>query len=67
MLQVLAARDPAAPPMRLTGWIPETFRPPQIHIVQERPADAIMMVRPLGALSPALDGGEVVYWNLDVF
>jgi ribosomal protein S18 acetylase RimI-like enzyme len=68
ILQVMAARDPSAPPMRLHGWLPRSFRPPQIRIVHEQPAGEIMMVRPLGSRSPTLDeAGETVYWNLDVF
>jgi hypothetical protein len=66
ILQVLAARDPAGPPMRLRGWLPHTFRPPQFRIVQEEPSGDIMMVKSLGSPSP-LDGQPAVYWNLDVF
>jgi GNAT superfamily N-acetyltransferase len=72
ILQVLAARDPAASPMRLRGWLPQSFRPPQLRVVHEGPSRDIMMTRKLGSGSPALDGPlqegrEVVYWNLDVF
>ncbi len=68
ILQVMAAREPSAPPLRLHAWLPGSFRPPQIRIVHEQAASEIMMVRPLGSRSPTLDDtGEVVYWNLDVF
>lgn len=68
VLQVLAARQPAAPAMRLRGWLPRSLRPPQIRIVQESPAGDIMMVRDLGDASPALSStAEIAYWNLDVF
>ena len=68
ILQVLAARQPAGPQMRLRGWLPRSLRPPQIRISQEAPAGEIMMVRDLGLASPAISSSaEIVYWNLDVF
>ncbi len=68
ILQVLAAREPSAPAMRLHAWLPRSFRPPQIRIVHDQAASEIMMVRPLGSRSPTLDeAGETIYWNLDVF
>ncbi len=67
ILQVLAAREPAEPVMRLRGWLPPSFRPPQIRMVQEEQAGEIMMVKSIGKASPAFDGHAAVYWNLDVF
>lgn len=68
ILQVLAARQPADPAMRLRGWLPRSVRPPQIRIAREAPAGDIMMVREIGQASPAIStSAEIVYWNLDVF
>jgi GNAT superfamily N-acetyltransferase len=68
VLQVLAARQPAGPRMRLRGWLPRALRPPQIRVSQETPAGDIMMVRGFDEASPALHAiGEIVYCNLDVF
>lgn len=68
ILQVLSAREPAEPPMRLRGWLPRSLRPPQVRIALEAPPGDIMMIRDLGTASPAIDpGAEVVYWNLDLF
>jgi len=68
ILQVLSAREPSEPPMRLCGWLPRSLRPPQVRIAQEAPASDIMMVRDFGRASPGIDASaEVVYWNLDLF
>jgi hypothetical protein len=68
ILQVLAARQPGAPPMRLRGWLPRAVRPPQIRILDESPASDIMMVRDFDPASPAIHASaEIVYWNLDVY
>lgn len=69
MLQVLAARTPVEPVVRLTSWLPRTFRPPQIRIASEAPATDIMMLRPLGDAAPLTidDPARVVYWQADVF
>jgi GNAT superfamily N-acetyltransferase len=68
ILQVLAAREPAAPPMHLRAWLPRAFRPPQIRVVREDPSGDIMMIRTLGSGPPVLNvNQEAVYWNLDVF
>jgi hypothetical protein len=68
VLQVLAARHPADPQMRLRGWLPQSSRPPQIRVSQESGAGDIMMVRGFDEASPAVHAsGEIVYCNLDVF
>jgi GNAT superfamily N-acetyltransferase len=68
ILQVLAARAPAGPPMRLHGWLPLSIRPPQIRVLDQAPASDIMMGRDFDVASPAIHAsGEIVYWNLDVF
>ncbi len=65
MLQVLSARTPAEPPLRLTGWLPDSLRPPQLRILDEKPAEEIMMWRPLAGTDGP--GAPVVYWPIDVF
>jgi GNAT superfamily N-acetyltransferase len=65
MLQVLSARTPAEPPLRLIGWLPDSLRPPQLRVVADDPAPEIMMWRPIAG--PAPDRGEVVFWPIDTF
>ena len=68
MLQVLSARTPAEPALRLQGWLPLSFRPPQIRISDETPSPEIMMIRPIGdAPWPIDDPAGVVYWQADAF
>lgn len=67
MLQVLAAREPAEPVHRLTGWLPRDLRPPQLRIVDERPAGEIMMVRAIAPDAALPDPLGLVYWQADVF
>jgi GNAT superfamily N-acetyltransferase len=68
MLQVLSARTPAEPASRLQGWLPSSFRPPQIRITGETSSPEIMMIRPIGdAPWPIDDPATVVYWQSDAF
>jgi predicted N-acetyltransferase YhbS len=68
ILQVMAARHPADPQVRLRGWLPRSVRPQQIRVAHEAPAGDIMMVRDIGQASPALQArADVVYCNLDLF
>jgi hypothetical protein len=68
ILQTLAAREPSNGPLRLSTWLPDSIRPPQIEIVSETEAPEIMMVRPLGD-TPMFDlaGGPVIFWLTDLF
>jgi hypothetical protein len=70
MLQVLMARDPAERRPTLGGWLPVDLCPPQVRIVERRPAPDVMMILPLSARgtprSP-LSEREVLFWNSDVF
>jgi GNAT superfamily N-acetyltransferase len=68
ILQVLAARTPAEPVLRLTTWLPESFRPPQLRVIGSQPAAELMMYRPIGD-APALEttASPIVYWQTDVF
>ncbi len=68
ILQVMSARHPAEPQMRLRGWLPRSVRPPQIRIAHEAPAGDIMLVRDIDQASPAIQTtADVVYCNLDLF
>jgi hypothetical protein len=68
MLQVLAGRAPAEPFAPMRAWLPASFRPPQLRVVDESPAPEIMMIRPIGdAPLPGIDLSPVVYWQTAVF
>ena len=51
-------------PLRLNGWLPPGFCPPQLSIVRRAPARDVMMTR---GIDRALAAGEVAYWHGDVF
>ena len=65
MLQVLSARNPAEPALRLSGWLPDTLRPPQITVVGDDPSTEVMMWRALRGAAPA--SRPVVFWASDKF
>jgi len=68
MLQALAAREPAEAPLRVTGWLPASLRPPQVRVVLDESANDIMMVRSLVGDSKTLPVlTPSVYWPLDLF
>jgi GNAT superfamily N-acetyltransferase len=67
ILQVLAARTPSEPAYRLSAWLPQDLRPPQLQVMASEPAGEIMMMRPISADAPLPDSGGVVYWQADVF
>ncbi len=68
MLQVLAARTPAEGAFVLRGRLPRSFHPPQWRVVNETPAEELMMLRPCGDHDAiALEPDAVVYPSLDVF
>jgi N-acetylglutamate synthase-like GNAT family acetyltransferase len=68
ILQVLDARSPADPPMRLVARLPATLRPPQVRVLGDGPAADIMMIKPLGASTLTASTLEpAVYWMLDLF
>ena len=68
MLQVLLARDPAAPPPAIRAWWPPGFPvPPQVAIESRaEPAD-IFMVRSLRNHMRPLSSTDVYYWRSDYF
>ena len=68
LLQVLAAREPAARQMVLKGWLPAGFRPPQVRILEDTDASEVMMLRPLAGVASSSQGyTPVTYWQADVF
>ena len=67
MLQVLSARTPSEPPLRLSGWLPDSLRPPQLRVIDEHPATDIMMWRPINGQAPPAPGAPVIFWQLDKF
>lgn len=70
ILQVLLARDPAAPRPKIRAWLPPGFVPPQITIAAKRPSAEVMMVRPLTHAAESartLDADDIMYWRGDLF
>jgi hypothetical protein len=68
ILQVIAARTPAEPLPRLSGWLPSSIRPPQLIFHEATFPAEIMMVRPLQPLASSMhELPPVVYWQTDVF
>jgi predicted N-acetyltransferase YhbS len=69
MLQSIQARTPAEAPARLRAWLPAGWCPPQVRIVRSEPAAEVMMLRSLdeGSPVPALEVGDVRYWQADIF
>ncbi len=47
MLQALIAREPAEQRPSIRAWLPDTFLPPQVTIIGEKPSAETMMIRPL--------------------
>lgn len=69
MLQVLIARNPAAPPSLIRGWWPAPLRPPQLTLTTRPHAGEVMMLK---ALSPratpgALTAKDILYFHGDAF
>ena len=70
ILQVLLARDPAAPRPAIRAWLPPRFVPPQVTITRTRPSADVMMVRALTSAARAaetLGEDDVLYWRGDLF
>ncbi len=70
ILQVLIARDPAEHRAAICSWLPAGFRPQQIEVVGEAPAQEIMMVKALTRAGDAirtLRGEDLLYWRGDAF
>ncbi len=70
LLHALIAREPAAAPPLMMGWLPEGWLPPQLTIVSRAAAEQVMMIRPLpavGRIDPPLAPVDVHYWHGDAF
>lgn len=69
LLQVLRARTPAGPPLRVECFLPPGWLPPQVEVVERGIVREVMMVRPLkdGLLEPPLTDADVLYWHGDLF
>jgi hypothetical protein len=67
MLQVLQAREPSIRQEPIGAWLPASLRPPQVRVLRESPAAAIMMLRRLGPGSSQIPTAPVTYWQTDVF
>src|SRR5207253_2771686 len=70
ILQALIARDPAEARPAITAWLPPGFCPPQVTMVERRPASEVMMIRPLSARAKAarpIAAADVLYWRGDMF
>jgi hypothetical protein len=69
LLQALIARDPAAPPSVIRGWLPAAFVPPQATVVVQEISPVAVMAsligpQPSGAI---LRWSDTLYWSCDVF
>jgi GNAT superfamily N-acetyltransferase len=68
IVQVLAARHPTEPPVRLTGWLPASIQPPQLLLNRSVAAPEIMMIRPLLDVDSSSQApASAAYWQTDVF
>jgi GNAT superfamily N-acetyltransferase len=68
ILQAIAARNPAEPARRLTGWLPSSIRPPQLTVTDGLAPAEIMMIRPLRDEASSIQQLKpIIYWQTDVF
>jgi len=69
LLQVLRARTPAEPAMKIECFLPPGWLPPQVEIDASARAREEMMIKPLrdGVLTSPLRDNDVLYWHGDVF
>jgi N-acetylglutamate synthase-like GNAT family acetyltransferase len=69
LLQVLRARTPAEPSMKIACFLPPGWLPPQVEIEASARVRDEMMVKPLkdGVLTSPLREGDVLYWHGDLF
>jgi len=69
MLQVLIARNPAAPPSIVRGWWPAPLRPPQLTFTVRPHAGEVMMLKPLTSRVTLgrLTAPDVHYFHGDAF
>jgi GNAT superfamily N-acetyltransferase len=69
LLQVLRARTPAEPAMKIACFLPPGWLPPQCEIEASARVREEMMIKPLkdGVLTSPLRESDVLYWHGDVF
>lgn len=68
ILQVLRARTLSEAWPVFSSWLPEGWLPQQLKVVDRRPAEDIMMIRPLGNnILPPMAAKDVVWWHADAF
>jgi GNAT superfamily N-acetyltransferase len=70
MLQAMLARTPHLEQPEIRAWLPSHLIPPQVEIIETKPTEEIMMIRPLKDRSlplPPLPAADTVYWHLDYF
>ena len=70
MLQALIAREPAEQRPSIRAWLPDTFLPPQIKIIGEKPSAETMMIRPLSDRASGIGpiaSADLLYWHGDLF
>lgn len=69
LLQVLRARTPAEPAMKIACFLPPGWLPPQVEIDASARVREEMMIKPLkdGVLTSPLRESDVLYWHGDVF
>ncbi|HKB11520.1 MAG TPA: GNAT family N-acetyltransferase [Vicinamibacterales bacterium] len=70
LLQVLIARDPAERRPVIRAALPPRLRPPQVTVIDRRPAAEIMMVRALSDRAAAIRSlreEDLLYWMSDRF
>ena len=63
MLEALVERDPSHPDRTLRAWLPPGLHPPQVQLLNPKPASEVMMVRSLSC-APV---DHSVWWATDVF
>jgi predicted N-acetyltransferase YhbS len=70
MLQAMLARTPHLDAPEIRAWLPSGFAPPQIEVIDAKPTEEILMIRPLKDRTlplPPLPAEAVHYWRLDYF
>lgn len=68
ILQALIARDPAETRTVIRAWLPPGFLPPQTTMLASAPSHDRLLVRATGAgaVVPALEPGDVLFWRSDL-
>jgi len=68
LLQVLLARNPAAPPAVIRAWWPPVFPvPPQVRLVNRMKARDVFMLRAIADVAIPSQERDIFYWRSDYF